>query len=50
MCIGCFVLSHLFCFTMHSFTSHATLVTSYTHTHLMFYLFLSWVFWSRGSL
>ncbi|MFS7918223.1 hypothetical protein Hanom_Chr03g00198291 [Helianthus anomalus] len=52
MCIGCFVLSHLFCFTMHSFTTHATLVTSYTHTHthLMFYLFLSWVFWSRGSL
>ncbi|MFS7967162.1 hypothetical protein Hanom_Chr09g00782531 [Helianthus anomalus] len=41
MCIGCFVLSHLFCFTMHSFTTHATLVTSYTHTpHVLFISFL----------
>ncbi|MFS7965018.1 hypothetical protein Hanom_Chr08g00757181 [Helianthus anomalus] len=52
MCIGCFVLSYLSVLPCTIFATHTTLVASYTHTHthLMRYLFLSWVFWSRGSL
>ncbi|MFS7923852.1 hypothetical protein Hanom_Chr03g00265751 [Helianthus anomalus] len=41
ICIGCFVLSYLFCSTMHYFTTHTTLVASYTHTpHALFISFL----------
>ncbi|MFS8014618.1 hypothetical protein Hanom_Chr15g01346641 [Helianthus anomalus] len=51
MCIGCFVLSYLFCSTMHYFRNSYYIGSFiHTHTHLMLYLFLSWVFWSRGSL
>ncbi|MFS7954474.1 hypothetical protein Hanom_Chr07g00630931 [Helianthus anomalus] len=51
MYIGCFVLSYLFCSTMHYFRNSYYIGSFiHTHTHLMLYLFLSWVFWSRGSL
>ncbi|MFS7923391.1 hypothetical protein Hanom_Chr03g00260161 [Helianthus anomalus] len=51
MCIGCFVLSYLFYSTMH-YSRNSYYIGSFihTHTHLMLYLFLYWVFWSRGSL
>ncbi|MFS8022541.1 hypothetical protein Hanom_Chr16g01440761 [Helianthus anomalus] len=45
----CFVLSYFFCSTMHNFRN-SYYIGSFIHTHLMRYLFLSWVFWSRGSL
>ncbi|MFS7903650.1 hypothetical protein Hanom_Chr01g00026511 [Helianthus anomalus] len=51
MCIGCFVLSYLFCSTMHYFRNSYYIGSFiHTHTHLMLYLFLSCVFWCRGSL
>ncbi|MFS7890862.1 hypothetical protein Hanom_Chr10g00890171 [Helianthus anomalus] len=44
-----FVMLYLSCFTMYSFTTHAILVASYAHTHLMCYLYICWMFWSRVS-